>query len=498
MPITTNNILGEKEKIYDVNSDKAITPEQSPSTKAKLRQILDLGEFHKIVCPNKQNIKELQEKLNLVEQCQKNLNFMEYKVEAIKYHCLPLLESDDFKISTNPVKYSHLKPTSLFPSPRRVMMDIQPKLTKILPDDIECIMNISSIKQYSALADSKALPLPLKYRILNELFKVMETVLSMKFLRKEKITFYNLKLNIQQITRKNFTELHLAQIKTIVPDFFKFYLVKSLKHNFSIDLVIAPVYGLANKDNIDLKKITRQRKKAFFNALIDIMKEHHAEYLNKLIPPIVIDKDKITRWHPEFDVESVPNINLSPLPKIEIDKSKISTAKDILEQTHALFIYNNYLNQTPTTITNKINNSTKITLPTKDAKNTLKDALNGIPKPFLIKIRSKKIKKTNEIMRSLSQLNKDKMMIRLPDIARRIRTYFVQLQRNVLPLSKVIDQLKQSYPETMPDHDWKTHLNLLQEKVPHWAVLKILDGSEYIRVDKKINFEECVIKKLKK
>lgn len=44
--------------------------------------------------------------------------------------------------------------------------------------------------------------------------------------------------------------------------------------------------------------------------------------------------------------------------------------------------------------------------------------------------------------------------------------------------------------------DWKIHLNLLQEKVPHWAVLKILDGSEYMRVDKKINFEECVIKKL--
>lgn len=52
--------------------------------------------------------------------------------------------------------------------------------------------------------------------------------------------------------------------------------------------------------------------------------------MNKLIPPITIDKDKITRWHPEFDVESVPNINLSPLPKIEIGKSKISTAKDTL------------------------------------------------------------------------------------------------------------------------------------------------------------------------
>lgn len=162
---------------------------------------MDLGEFHKIVCP-KQNFKELQEKLNLVKQCQKDLNSKEYKVEAIKYHFLPLFESDDFKISTSPVKYSQLKPISLFPSPKRVMMDIQAKPTKLLPNDIECFMSILPIKQYSVLAESKVLPLPLKYRILNDLFKVMETVLSMKFLRKEKITFYNLKQNIQQITRK--------------------------------------------------------------------------------------------------------------------------------------------------------------------------------------------------------------------------------------------------------------------------------------------------------
>lgn len=44
----------------------------------------------------------------------------------------------------------------------------------------------------------------------------------------------------------------------------------------------------------------------------------------------MIDKDKITRWHPEFDVESVTDIIPSSLPKIEIDKPKIATAKDIL------------------------------------------------------------------------------------------------------------------------------------------------------------------------
>jgi len=46
--------------------------------------------------------------------------------------------------------------------------------------------------------------------------------------------------------------------------------------------------------------------------------------------------------------------------------------------------------------------------------------------------------------------------------------------------------------------EWKAHLNLLQDKVPHWIVSKVLDGIEHIRIDKKVEFEETVIKTLKK
>lgn len=48
--------------------------------------------------------------------------------------------------------------------------------------------------------------------------------------------------------------------------------------------------------------------------------------------------------------------------------------------------------------------------------------------------------------RSGHQLEENKMINKLLDIAKRIYSYFVQLQRNVLPLKKLIVQLKQSYP----------------------------------------------------
>ncbi|XP_060878814.1 LOW QUALITY PROTEIN: DNA replication factor Cdt1-like [Metopolophium dirhodum] len=512
------NIVEKKETENEVRSERETTPDQSPSTKAKLRKELDLGEFRKIL-RRKHNLKKLQEKINSVEQSQIDLNSAKSKVDAAKSHYLSSFKSVDLlvdtspvKVGSSPIKRSQLKPTALFltptqsmVSPRKVMMSTQMTQAKEyvsprkLLDEVGSLLAMSPSKRYAALADSKALPLPLKYRILDELFKALETVSSMMFSRKEKITFNKLKRGIQQMTRKNFTELHLAQIKTVVPDLFKFALVKSPKEKSSFELVITPNYGSVNEDNINLIELTTQRKKTFSNALLDILKEHHEKYLCKLTPPIVIAKDKITRWHPEFDVETVEDIIPSTLPKIEINKPKIVTAKDLLDKSHSLFVYNNRLNRTVTTMNNENKNLTEKKFPTTDAKNALEGALKGIPKSFLLKIQEKQAEKAKELMtRSVGQLDEDRMMNRLPDIARRMRTYFVQLQRNVLPFKKIIGQLKQSYPESMTDQEWKAHLNLLQEKVPHWIVSKSLDGIEHIRIDKKVEFEETVIKTLQK
>lgn len=180
-----------------------------------------MGEFRKIVrC--KRNYKKLQEKINSVEQYQNDLKCIESKVEAAKNHYLSSFKSIDFMGDTNPVQPElnpiqkpKLKPTVLFPSsaqsmisPRKLMMETQTTLPKVyvspakLLDEIEFIKSISPSKRYSALANSNTLPLPLKYRNLDELFKAMETVLSMIFKRKERITFNKLKRGVQKLIRK--------------------------------------------------------------------------------------------------------------------------------------------------------------------------------------------------------------------------------------------------------------------------------------------------------
>jgi len=181
---------------------------------------LDLGEFRKIV-RHKHNLKKLRELISVVDQSQIALNSAESKVKAAKSHYLSSFKSVDLlvdtspkKVVSSPIKRSQLKPSSLFLSPAQSIVSPKNEMTtqmtqpteyvspsKLL-DGVGSLMAFSPSKRYAALADSKALPLPLKYRILDELFKAMETVSSMMFARKDKITFNKLKRGVQHMTRK--------------------------------------------------------------------------------------------------------------------------------------------------------------------------------------------------------------------------------------------------------------------------------------------------------
>lgn len=181
-----------------------------------------MGEFRKIV-NHKQNFRKLQEKINLVEQSQIGLKSAESKVEAAKSHYLHELadllgdrDTSPVRVGSTLVKRSQFKPTVLFLNPTQCMdtpkktntmtnLMTQPKeynSPRKLLDGVDSLFVISPSKLYVALVDSKTLPLPLKFRILDELFKAMQTVSSLMFSRKDKITFNNLKHVVQDMTKK--------------------------------------------------------------------------------------------------------------------------------------------------------------------------------------------------------------------------------------------------------------------------------------------------------
>lgn len=58
-------------------------------------------------------------------------------------------------------------------------------------------------------------------------------------------------------------------------------------------------------------------------------------FLSSLDPPVLVPEDKLTRWHPRFNVDSVPAVHTSALPQTPRPE-KLATAQEVLDKARSL------------------------------------------------------------------------------------------------------------------------------------------------------------------
>nr|KAF7429038.1 hypothetical protein H0235_005436 [Vespula pensylvanica] len=252
----------------------------------------------------------------------------------------------------------------------------------------------------------------------------------------EEIIFKKLKPAVQELLRRNFTLEYLVQIKTVYPNAYIF-------HQEFIKV----------------------------SSKLDKVKTEHEQFLLKLDEPIVILKEKIIRWHPEFDVESCKSIEYSALsqsPNIE----KATSAKHVFERAKSLFHCNTRMekalqrlaeakmiskSKSPDVFsTNKPTNSTKnkvnimvidisLVIPTMK-KSYFTKTFKGILKA-LEKVRAKQTAKALEMMTQTPDLDKEATLYsRLPELAKILHSIFVtEKKKGILPLEHVLTKLDNSF-----------------------------------------------------
>lgn len=191
-----------------------------------------------------------------------------------------------------------------------------------------------------------ALTLPYKYRYLAEIFRCIDTVSQILFNRKETITFRKLKPAVEEMLKRNLTAIHLSQIKHIYPDAFHFTQEKLKMFGTGMkqeqwELVLKPLIEDADQFTSDM---LLQRRRTLFHKLLDKTKTYHQEFLSSLDPPLIISKIRITRWHPEFDIERIPDIEISELPTPPQEQT-FTNGKDILEKAIKMFNCNARMEQ---------------------------------------------------------------------------------------------------------------------------------------------------------
>lgn len=352
----------------------------------------------------------------------------------------------------------------------------------------------------------------------------METVVALLYNRNEKITFAKLRPSVQEMLKRSFTQKHLAQIKHLVPDFYN-YEIQKVK-NFSAsaqkeqyELLISP--NFPNDIKIMNPTVLLERRRYFYDILLQLVKKHHAQYLQTLDPPMVIPDDKLTRWHPEFDIEKIPEVESAKLPEMP-NVEKFSNAQDVLAKARELFKCNTKMERAleklaqakargltqqemaatgitdskpSISINGMASTSTQTSQPSTSAVTIVNPALRNLPTSLLEKVKAKQAAKALEAMTRSSENDKKYLVYsRLPDLARTLRNIFVTERKNVLALNIILSKLDSSFKANIPASDLQKDIKVLTEELPDFVKLHEIRNSTYLKLDKNADLQKNLSK----
>ncbi|VVD05177.1 DNA replication factor Cdt1-like [Leptidea sinapis] len=164
-------------------------------------------------------------------------------------------------------------------------------------------------KNIDCESTSSVLPLPLPYRHLANVVKAMD-VLFASIHEKSEMTFSKLKLSIEEIMDMEFTDKLLGQILYLVPYFYNM----KLKDYASVDQKYVISANIPVHDVAKLPGVLSQRSFHVHQILFQLVLNYHDIFLRSLDPPLFIPKYKVHHWHPNFDLENVPELEGVMLP----------------------------------------------------------------------------------------------------------------------------------------------------------------------------------------
>ncbi|KAM4018206.1 DNA replication factor Cdt1 [Anomaloglossus baeobatrachus] len=356
------------------------------------------------------------------------------------------------------------------------------------------------------------LSLPFRYKVLAEMFRSMDTIVGMLCNRSETVTFSKVKRGVQDMMRKQFEERNVGQIKTVYPTAYKFRQEKNIptfkngEKKTDYHLTVEPI--VPEEDKLDGRlQLTAsrllERRKFFHRSLTDIVKQHHSSFLATLNPPMAVPDYQLTRWHPRFNVDEVPDVAAAELPQPP-QVEKLSTAQEVLTKARGLMTPKMEKALSNLAIRNAETNIADTNpAPSEEPKPApaASSALKGVSQSLLERIRAKEAQKLQAMMtRKPQQEERLLMMSRLPELARILRNVFVAEKKPALTAEVVCNRVISSYRSSMSAGDMEKHLSLLVELLPDWLSVHPIRKEIYYKLNKTMDLNlilERLDKKMK-
>ncbi|XP_066569848.1 DNA replication factor Cdt1 [Amia ocellicauda] len=367
---------------------------------------------------------------------------------------------------------------------------------------------VPAYQRYHTLAQDvpPGLTLPYKFKVLAQMFHSMDTIVSMLFNRLETVTFAKVKQGVQDMMRKQFEESHVGQIKAVYPMAYKFRQEKNIPtfsntvKKSSYQLTVEPVIDIEKSDARPQLSASHllERRRTFTRNLVNIVKEHHKVFLASMTPPLSVPDDKLTRWHPRFNVDEVHSILPADLPQPpQVDR--LTTAQEVLDKARSLMtpkmekaLANMALKTAESTSSTAGQKSPAKAMPLPPATPS---ALKGVSQSLLERIRAKEAQKIQAMMtRNPQQEERLLMMSRLGELARILRNVFVAEKKPALIMEVACSRVIASYRTVLTSAEMEKHLRLLSELTPDWLTILPIRKDFYLKLNKTMDLNMVVEK----
>ncbi|XP_049720563.1 DNA replication factor Cdt1 [Elephas maximus indicus] len=358
-----------------------------------------------------------------------------------------------------------------------------------------CGEKVPAYQRFHVLAQPgiPGLALPYKYQMLAEMFRSMDTVVGMLYNRAEAVTFAKVKQGVQDMMRRRFEERNVGQIKTVYPASYRFRQERNIPtfkdgiKRSDYQLTIEPLLDQEASGVAPQLTASRllQRRHIFSQNLVARVKEHHKAFLATLDPPMEVPEDQLTRWHPRFNVDEVPDIEPAELPRPP-PTEKLATAQEVLARARSLMSPRMEKALSDLALRTAEPSSPGSPCPVLPANPpATPSALKGVSQALLERIRVKEAQKQlAQMTRRPEQEQRLRRLERLPELARVLRGIFVSERKPALTMEVACARMVGSYHTPMSPGDMEQHLQLLAELLPDWLSLHHIRTDTYLKLDK--------------
>ncbi|XP_030811876.1 LOW QUALITY PROTEIN: DNA replication factor Cdt1 [Camarhynchus parvulus] len=338
------------------------------------------------------------------------------------------------------------------------------------------------------------LTLPYKFRVLAEMFRSVDTIAGMLFNRAETVTFAKVKQGVQDMMRRQFEEQHLGQIKAVYPSSYRLRQEKNVptfgsggKKKSEYQLTLEPVLGEEEKvdgrPHLSASRLL-ERRREFHRNLVNIVREHHKAFLAALSPPMVVPEEKLTRWHPRFNVDEVPDISPAELPRPPQEDS-LSTAQEVLSTARGMLSPKMEKALANLALRTAEASAGEPALSKAPAPASTSSALRGVSQGLLERVRAKEARRLAALLtRDAQQEQRAARLARLPAMARLLRGVFVAEKKPALSMELLCARLADSCPELVAPGEMEKHVRLFAELLPDWVGVHTLRTDVYVKLDK--------------